>query len=197
LSEWLPKSTFEIGTHQYIEEFVSYNNKITRMNLYLPVQRKFNNEPIEVVEVTEMKAFFYRGYGADAQTVAEQRLIDWYGRGSDDNRQAGRGKYYMSYHYGNKDSVQYWWENGILMGGPEKPGLKGLEEKLMGSGFYACCISKTYGLLSGVLDKMHRWIVTNGNYRLDEERQWYAEYHPFDGMNVERDTIVKVYIPIK
>ncbi len=197
LSEWLPKSTFEIGTHQYIEEFVSYNNKITRMNLYFPVQRKFNNEPIEVVEVTEAKAFFYRGYGADAQTVAEQRLIDWYERGSDDNRQAGRGKYYMSYHYGINNSEQYWWENGILMGGPEQPGLKGLEEKLMGSGYYACCVSKTYGLLSGVLDKMHRWIVANGNYRLDEERQWYAEYHPFDGMNVERDTIVKVYIPVK
>jgi AraC family transcriptional regulator len=196
LSEWLPKSTFEIGTHQYIEEFIAYNGKVTRMNLHLPVQRKFHNEPIEVVELTETKAFFCRGYGAEAQAVAEQLLIDWYERGPNENWRAGQGKYYMSFHYGNKDSEDYWWENGILTGGPEAPGLEGLEEKRIGSGSYACCASKSYGLLTGVLDKMHRWIAANGNYRLDEERQWFAEYHTFEGMNVERDTIVKVYIPV-
>lgn len=196
LSEWLPKSTFEIGTHQYIEEFIAYNGKVTRMNLYLPVQRKFHNEPIEVVELTEAKAFFCRGYGAKAQADAEQRLIDWYERGSNEHSRWDQGKYYMSFHYGNKDSEEYWWENGILTSGSETQGLEGLEEKRIGSGSYACCISKTYGLLTGVLDKMHRWIATNGNYRLDEERQWFAEYHTFEGMNVERDTLVKVYIPV-
>lgn len=196
LSEWLPKSTFEIGTHQYIEEFIAYNGKVTRMNLYLPVQRKFHNEPIEVVELTETKAFFCRGYGAKAQADAEQRLIDWYERGSNEHSRWDQGKYYMSFHYGNKDSEEYWWENGILTSGSETQGLEGLEEKRIGSGSYACCVSKTYGLLTGVLDKMHRWIATNGNYRLDEERQWFAEYHTFEGMNVERDTLVKVYIPV-
>lgn len=196
LSEWLPKSTFEIGTHQYIEEFIAYNGKVTRMNLYLPVQRKFHNEPIEVVELTEAKAFFCRGYGAQAQMVAERRLIDWYEGRSDGNWRAGEGKYYLSFHYGNKDSEEYWWENGILTAEREASALEGLEEKRIGSGSYACCVSKTYGLLTGVLDKIHRFITTNGNYRLDEERQWFAEYHTFEGMNVERDSIVKVYIPI-
>jgi AraC family transcriptional regulator len=196
LSEWLPKSTFDIGRHQYIEEFIAYNGKVTRMNLYLPVQRKFNNESLEVVVLLEARAFFCRGYGAKAQAVAEEQLIDWYERGSDENWRAGHGKYYMSFHYGNKDSEDYWWENGILTGGVEVPWLKGLEEKHFGSGSYACCISKTYGLLTGVLDKMHRWIAINGNYRLDDERQWFAEYHTFDGMNAERDAIVKVYIPV-
>ncbi|MFD0619135.1 helix-turn-helix domain-containing protein [Paenibacillus sp. GCM10027629] len=196
LSEWLPKSTFEIGTHQYVEEFSAYNGKVTRMNLYLPVQRKFHNEPIEVVELTEAIAFFCRGFGAEAQMVAEQRLIDWCKRGSDGSWQAGEGKYYMSYHYGNEDSEEYWWENGILTAESETSTLKGIEKKHIGSGSYACCVSKTYGLLTGVLDKMHRWITTNSNYRLDEERQWFAEYHTFKGMNLERDSIVKVYIPI-
>jgi len=196
LSEWLPKSTFEIGPHQYIEEFIAYNGKVTRMNLYLPVQRKFHNEPIEIVELTEAIAFFCRGYGDEAQIVAEQRLIDWYERGSDGNWQAGQGNYYMSYHYGHKDSEDYWWENGILITEPEASALKGLEKKCMGSGSYACCVSKTYGLLTGVLDKLHRWITTTSHYRLDEERQWFAEYHTFEGMNAERDSIVKVYVPI-
>lgn len=196
LSEWLPKSTFEIGTHQYIEEFIAYNGKVTRMNLYLPVKRKIHNESIEVVELSEAKAFFCRGYGAEAQMVAEQRLIDWYERGSDGNWRAGEEKYYMSFHYGNNDSEEYWWENGILKAELEASALVGLEEKRIGAGSYACCVSKTYGLLTGVLDNIHRFISSNGNYQLDEERQWFAEYHTFEGMNVERDSIVKVYIPI-
>lgn len=196
LSEWLPKSTFEIGSHQYIEEFIAYNDKVTRMNLYLPVQRKFRNEPIEIVELMELKAFFCRGYGADAQADAEQRLIDWYERRSDENRRADQGNYYMTFHYGTKDSEEYWWENGILSAEAEAPAMEGLEEKRIRSGTYACCVSKTYGLLTGVLDQMHRWIANNGSYRLDEERQWFAEYHTIDGSDVERDTIVKVYIPI-
>ncbi|MCQ6557361.1 helix-turn-helix domain-containing protein [Paenibacillus mendelii] len=61
LSEWLPKSTFEIGPHPCIEEFIAYNGKVTRMNLFLPVQRKYRNEPIEVVELPEVQAFFCRG----------------------------------------------------------------------------------------------------------------------------------------
>ncbi|WP_409342534.1 hypothetical protein [Paenibacillus sp. MBLB4367] len=44
---------------------------------------------------------------------------------------------------------------------------------------------------------MHRWIAANGSYRLDEERQWFAEYHVFGGRNAERDTLVKIYMPIR
>lgn len=103
----------------------------------------------------------------------------------------------MSFHYGCQDSEEYWWENGIVTRVPEASKLAGLEQKPIGAGSYACCVSKTYGLLSGVLDKMHRWITTNNSYELDEERQWFAEYHTFDGMNIERDTLVKIYIPVK
>ncbi|UVI33038.1 helix-turn-helix domain-containing protein [Paenibacillus spongiae] len=197
LSEWLPKSTFEIGTHPYIEEFIAYNGKITRMNLFLPVQRKYRNEPIEVVELPDMQAFFSRGYGAMAQASAERQLIEWFTNASDSGRLAGQGKYYMSFHYGCSDSDEYWWENGLLARESDLLEAERLNRKRFGSGIYACCVSKTYGLLSGVLDQMHRWIATNDTYELDGTRQWFAEYHTFDGMNVERDTIVKVYIPVK
>lgn len=197
LSEWLPKSTFEIGTHQYVEEFVAYNGKVTRMNLYLPVRRKLMNEPIEVVERPEVQALFCRGEGEDAQPAAERRLIEWYERSSDDYRQTGLGNYYMSYQYGAKDCSAYWWENGILAAEPDAARAAGLDRKSMGAGLYACCVSKTYGALTGVLDKMHQWIAAAGSYRLDEERQWFAEYVTLPGMNIERDAIVKVHIPIR
>ncbi|AZN39929.1 AraC family transcriptional regulator [Paenibacillus albus] len=196
LSEWLPKSTFEIGTHQYIEEFIAYNGKVTRMNLCLPVERKQRSEPIEIVERTTVKAYFCREYGTEAGPGAEEQLINWYEKNSNDNQGIVDAKYYMSYHYGTKDSENYWWENGILVAESEAEGIEGLEQKLMGTGWYACCVSKTYGLLTGVLEKMHRWISTNAEYWLDEERQWFAEYHTFPGTDIERDSIVKVYIPI-
>jgi AraC family transcriptional regulator len=196
LAEWLPKSTFEIGQHQYMEEFIAFNGKVTRMNLYLPVQRKFHPEQIEVVELPDIDAIFYRGIGADAQRIAEQQLINWHEH-CNNTWEAGNGRYYMSFHYGNQGSKDYWWENGILANGSGAVDGHGeLEEKRLGSGLYACSTSRTYGLLTGVLDKMHRWIAANENYRLDEERQWFAEYHTFEGTDIEKDSIVKLYIPI-
>jgi AraC-like DNA-binding protein/predicted transcriptional regulator YdeE len=197
LSEWLPKSTFEIGPHQYFEEFVAYSGKVTRMNLYLPVQRKFHCEPVEIVNLAEKTAFYSRGYGARAQELAEQRLIACHESRADKDSRLSRGKYYMSYHYGDKESDEYWWENGVIFNGQGLETLEDLDKKSIGSGVYACCITKTYGLLTGVLDKMHRWVAANDHYRLDEERQWFAEYHLFDGIDVERDSLVKVYIPLK
>jgi DNA gyrase inhibitor GyrI len=200
LSEWLPKSTFDIGTHPYIEEFIAYNGKVTRMNLFLPVQRKNRIEPIEIVARSEVAVYFCRGYGANAQADAEQKLINWLERRSGASLlTAPEQHYFMSFHYGNTDPEQYWWENGIMTNepGPEGSALNGLEQKRFRPGLYALCVSKTYGLLTGVLDKMYRWIATSDDYRLDEERQWFAEYHAFDGMNAERDAIVKVYIPVK
>ncbi|MFC5406149.1 helix-turn-helix domain-containing protein [Cohnella soli] len=194
LAEWLPKSTFDIGTHPYIEEFIAYNRKVTRMNLYLPVQRKLRNEPIEVVNRPLVETFFFRGYGAEAQEDAERRLIDWYERQLDGKR-LRKGNYYMSYDYGAGDSEETWWENGFLTA-QEDMLWTGLERKHMGAGLYACCVSKSYGLMTGVLDTMHRWIAVSAKYRFDDDRQWYAEYHVLADRDIERDTLVKVYIPI-
>lgn len=146
LAEWLPKSTFEIGTHSYVEEFIAYNGKITRMNLYLPVQRKHRIEPIEIVYRNETEAVFCRGYGAKAQADAERLLIDWYSRSADAERPAAHQQtYYMSFHYGNAEPDSYWWENGLLGNDrmmPEIGAFIGLERKRFGPGLYACCVSK-------------------------------------------------------
>ncbi|MFC6228754.1 helix-turn-helix domain-containing protein [Paenibacillus allorhizosphaerae] len=198
LSEWLPRSTFEIGNHQYVEEFIAYNGKVTRMNLYLPVQRKLDYKPIEIVELAEVHACYFRGHGPAAQADAERRLIDWYEKRAEVTGLTNTGNYYMSYAYGHSaDSDDYWWENGILTGVRELKGLTGLKEKRIGFSTYACCISRTYGMLGGVLENMHRWIAASGSYLLDEKRQWFAEYYTPDGRDVEHETIVKVYIPIQ
>lgn len=196
LSEWLPKSTFDIGAHQYFEEFIAYNGKVTRMNLCLPVQRKLYSEPVEIVELGEMTAWYCRGHGAKAQADAEQRLIAWLESRTDRSRLPYEGSYYMSFHYAPMDSDSYWWENGILAAGHERKPIEGLEPKTIRPGPYACCVSKPYGLLTGVLDKMLRWIASNDSYRLDEDRQWFAEYYLLEGVDAEQNSLVKVYIPL-
>ncbi len=195
MSEWLPKSTFDLGKHQYIEEFILYDGRVTRMNLFLPVQRKTHHEPIEVVHLAESQAYYCRGYGNGAKRTAEQRLIDWYEDGTDTARRAEQGRFYMSYYYGAADADEYWWENGLVLHATEPP-LEGLDSKSLGAGSYACCTSRAYGQLTGVLDNVHRWIAVNGCWHLNEERQWFAEYDASQGMNAEQYAVVKIYIPI-
>lgn len=196
LAEWLPKSTFESGNHACFEEFIAYNGSITKMKLCLPVQRKRNHEPIELVERPESSAFYFRGAGADPQRVAEQRLIDWYIRGGTGTLEwTAQGHYYMSYSYGIYDE-RYWWENGIILSNPTTPAPAGLSVKRMHGGKYVSTISKTYGLLTGVLERLHRWIADHDGLMMDNGRQWFAEYHTIPGMDVERDTLVRIYIPV-
>jgi AraC family transcriptional regulator len=40
LTEWLPRRTFTLGDHTFIEEFDHYKGKLTKLKLYLPVKRK-------------------------------------------------------------------------------------------------------------------------------------------------------------
>lgn len=197
VSEWLPRSAFEIDDRDCIEEFIAYGGAVARMHLYLPVRRKLKSEPIEIVQLAEARAYFSRGYGANAQQTAERRLIEWHERRGGGAWRTGEGRYYMSFAYGmSEDAADYWWENGILSQEPNLSASEGLEEKRMDAGLYACCVTKAYGQLTGVLEKMHRWIAANGSYRLDEERQWFAEYDTSLAGDVERDTAVRIYLPI-
>jgi DNA gyrase inhibitor GyrI len=196
LSEWLPKSRFERAAHQYVEEFISYDGRLVRMNLFLPVERKKQQDRIEVVVMAEQHAWFYRCSGKNAQAEAERRLIDWQ-NGQGAGYRLWNGRYYVSFQYGLRGDNEYWWENGIVGGNPPMHMLANTAYKTFAPGLYACMVTGTYGTLTGVLELMHRWIAINRMYRMEEERQWYAEYHTFAGTNIEIDTIVKLYIPIK
>lgn len=197
LSDWLPKSTFDRGKHQYVEEFIAYRDHIARMHLYLPVERKLRPAQIEIVQRQPVTALFSRGHGAKAQAYAERELIAWYNR--DCGFPLGRHHhYYLSFHYGCDDDEHYWWENGIAGEGLLCEEGRHIHAKILTGGLYASAVSKTYGLLTGMLDNIHRWIAVHANrYQLDEDRQWFAEYHSFEGTDIALDSIVKIYVPIK
>lgn len=51
LAEWLPKSAFIKGKQCYMEEFFTYGDKIVRMKLYLPIERKEEPDMIRFINV--------------------------------------------------------------------------------------------------------------------------------------------------
>lgn len=196
LAEWLPASRFQRGTQPYLEEFVSYEGEPIRMNLYMPVERQNRQERIEVVSVPAQEALCFRSSGKRAQAEAEAGLIAWYKHHGTDYRSWG-GRYYIAFSYGMPEDADFWWENGILGGLPPPSCREGAACRKVASGLYACMVTGTYGSLIGFLTLLHRWVDANRTYRIDEERLWYAEYHPVEGASLERDSIVKLYLPIR
>lgn len=198
LAEWIPHSAFELGEPPYFEQFHSCGGTITKMSLYLPLERQLRPDCIEMVTLPEAPALYARGAGCMAQIDAERQMIAWCERIAADRR-GWQGVYYISYAYG-QDAAQessYWWENGIIGADMGWNGCGLLDTKRLHAGLYACCVTKAYGTLTGILDKMHRWIEVHRAIRPDTGRQWFAAYHTVEGTDIERDSVVKVYIPIK
>ncbi|MFC5530079.1 helix-turn-helix domain-containing protein [Cohnella yongneupensis] len=197
LAEWLPKSTFELGEHPAIEQFVAYGRNVARMNLYLPVRKKSVSESIIVVELPEQDAIYSRGCGYEAQANAEREFITWQRQRSERRDMPDEGRYYLSYHYGASGTDEYWWENGVIEAVYSDRIASNLAVKRLGAGAYAACKTRAYGMLTGVLERMHRWIDGSRDYRVDEQRQWFASYEPVAGKDVERDSVVTIYIPVR
>ncbi len=203
LAEWLPRSAFELDDREPIEEFVFYGERPARMNPMLPVRRKFASEPIAVVDLPERVAYGCRGFGICAQADAERTFIEearrWkHGR---DGAIGDGGRYYLSYAYGSPEAETYWWENGILLSAETEArhspyASSALERKRLAAGRYAVCATRPYGMLTGVLERMHRWIGGSGRLRADEERLWYAVYDPAQPVGAEREAAVTICIPV-
>ncbi|XEC97513.1 helix-turn-helix domain-containing protein [Paenibacillus tarimensis] len=199
LSEWLPRSTFELGDHPYVEEYLTYQGAITRIKLYLPVKRKHEPDTLEISFIEPFTVFAYRGQGVDAQTDADKQMIAWIS----ENGMPGRAdlRLLMSYSYGVESGEDYWFEFAVSIPDqraaaiPRSLGCP-VHEKRLGGGLYVCLITGAYGMMTGVLDRMHRWLYTNGKYSIDDSRQWFAEYIAGDGDDIERSTSVKCHIPV-
>ena len=62
-SEWSPRSVFEQGKHEFIEEYALNRDQIVRMKLYLPVERSKLVKPIEIVRLSSLKVMRFRRTG--------------------------------------------------------------------------------------------------------------------------------------
>lgn len=195
LAEWLPRSTFALGGMPFVEEarLTARGGGIARMKLYLPVVRKQEQETIEVVTLEERRAIAFHAAGERAFERADEALIEWlqlYGHGESERIDLA-----MRCSYGASAGDE-WFELALLLpDGQAVPSDAALTR--LGGGLYACMTTGAYGAMTGVLDRIYRWIAGDERYRPDETRSWYARYVPGDPADLERTTRVVCCVPVR
>lgn len=203
LSEWLPRSTFTLGEHGYIEEFLHFQGNVTRLKLYLPVARQKEQDPIEIQELEPVRLFCFRCQGPDSAAQADASLVSWL-------RQSklsydSRIQLYMAYSYGLRPGDDYWYELALSLP-DDLTTLFSLEDRrdgerwrIMDGGLYACLTTSAYGAMTGVLDQLYGWLYRSHEFMPDNERQWFAKYAPGDcnQTDMERSTLVTCHVPIR
>ncbi|MDF2646047.1 MAG: transcriptional regulator, AraC family [Paenibacillus sp.] len=188
LSEWLPRSTFELGEHGFLEEYQQYGDQISRLKLYLPVRREQEARTIEIVKRPPVKVISFRAEGNNCVSHADNESVDWLSR----NGFAGdsRLQLFMSCSFPPGESNTY----EVYIAAPK--GFVPSQEDVhratrLEGGLYACLTTGPYGMMTGVLERIYRWIGSSVDYELDGNRCWYAHY-----TDLEERVSVKCYVPI-
>jgi len=200
LSEWLPRSTFELGNHGFLEEYQQYNGRIVRLKLFLPVRRRLATETIYIVTRKEVRTIRFRAEGPDGEKLADEAAIEWI---SKQNRTGdGQFELFMSRSYGNASEDETYCEIYISL--PEAFVLSeedALRTFKLEGGSYACLRTVAYGAMTGVLARLYRWLASSTDYMPDGKRTWFVRYLPDRSTNLEhtefeRAVSVECYIPV-
>ena len=197
LAEWLPKSTFTLGEHSFIEEWMHYKGRVTRLKLFLPVERAKEQPSIEVMELASVPIRLFRSYGVHSQTLADEQLTAWLTEQEISFEDEQPIQLFMFANYGIlPSSDEYWYALGVSL--PKAcSSLLGDEKTIVEGGLYACLTTPAYGAMTGVMDKLYSWLYHNDNYAHDEGRQGYAKYIPGSPDDLERTTSVTTCIPVR
>jgi AraC family transcriptional regulator len=177
LSEWLPRSTFALGEHGLLEEYVQLNGNIARMKLYLPVKRRQETEHIEVVWQQPVHVASFRAIGSDRVRLADEASMNWMLRnGVDLNRYL---RVYMTGSCAVISEEEEAYEVCLAKSDVEadirfQQGEPQMKE--LAGGLYACLRCEAYGFMTGVLERIYRWLGASIDYELDVDRDWYASY---------------------
>lgn len=197
LSEWLPRSSFCLGEHGFLEEYQRYNGQITRLKLYLPVRRGQVTEAIEIVERPPIEVTAFRAEGNDCVVEADEASTDFLIR----NKFVGdsRLQVFMSCSFppGEKNAYELYIQtpDGFVPIPEDAHRAARLE-----GGLYACLQTVSYGLMIGVLEQIYRWLGSSADYDPDENRIWYAHYVPTacskGNADLKQLMNVKCYVPV-
>lgn len=186
-AEWLPRSAFVHGEHRLFEEYVFTKGQLARMKLYLPVTRSKSMKTIEVVERPEVQVLSFRAEGRDCVAKADEDSIAWLTRSGLIGDE--RVQLLMSCSSGTPSDIAGY---EVFIAAPDDYVLSAGDELRMAKlegGLYARFITEeAYGLMSGVLEAIYRWLNTAEQYEPDAERTWYVHYLP--------DETAACYVPI-
>lgn len=194
-SEWLPKSLFKEGSHTYLEEYITFNEKLVRMKLYLPIKRQLKPEMIKIEETESFCVAYSRIYGYGCQEKADETLSEWLK--SNPSIDYSSCLLYFSYNYDAENDLEHWCEYGITnYFSHEDINNQKIKQKKLDGGLFAFIETKSYGTLTGILEIIHRWIVSGEKFILDDSRQWFARYQSSYISSSDNNVCVRIYIPI-
>jgi len=203
LSEWLPRSAFELGAQGFLEEYKLYGTQSPRLKLYLPVTRSRETNNITIVDRPFIPVMRFRAEGADCIDRADDASQSWLIRSGLAND--GSLEVFMSNGYRDSLRGNSYYEISIAppatyIPAPEEAQLAGR----LDGGSYACMTTGAYGTMTGVLDMIYEWLDTSDDYEPDRNRSWYAHYtvdenkasKRFEGGIAERSVTVQCCVPV-
>lgn len=177
LSEWLPRSTFALGDHGMMEEYMQLNGNIARMKLYLPVRRSQQTDMIEVALHRPIRVASFQAAGIDRVKLADEASLRWLEHSGLDLSSHP----YVVYMTGSCASISdedETYEVCIAASDDDDVRYKDGESQIkeLAGGLYACLKTEAYGFMTGVLERLYRWLAASTDYEMDVDRDWYARY---------------------
>ncbi len=200
LAEWLPRSTFELGRHGFLEEYQQYNGRIVRLKLFLPVSRRQTTETIDIVTLKDVRTIRFRAEGPDCAKVADDAAVEWISKQSRAND--GRFELFMSRSYGNASEDNDYCEIYVSVPATFVPSEEDVLRMIkLEGGSYASLTTGAYGAMTGVLDRLYRWLGSSSDYMPDGNRIWFARYlhdrsASLEHTDFERAVSVECYVPV-
>jgi len=76
-SEWLQNSMFEYTNESYYEEYILKNNKITKLKLHLPIQKRSEETKITLINNPGLHFIAAKDKGYNAEKIASQTVVDY------------------------------------------------------------------------------------------------------------------------
>jgi hypothetical protein len=160
-----------------LEEYVQLNGNFARLKLYLPVKRRQETDHIEVVWQHPVQVASFRAVGSDRVRLADEASVNWMMRnGVDLNRNL---RVYMTGSCAVISEEEEAYEVCLAMSDVDadmrfQQGEPQMKE--LAGGLYACLRCEAYGFMTGVLQRIYRWLGASIDYELDVGRDWYASY---------------------
>lgn len=203
VSEWLPLSSFELGDHGFLEEYQQWNGRIARMKLYLPVRKSKQTDAIHIVRREPVRVITFRAEGDDGGTLADEAAMRWLRLHDSFADSSHRFEVFMSnnlevtFDGSSVHEIHLSLPEDCVPFG-EKDGHAGQLE----GGLYACLQTRAFGAMTGVLERIYRWLGESLEYEADPDRQWYTRYLPEEPAaersiaSLEREVVTETYVPI-
>ena len=76
-SDWLQNSMFEYPNELYYEEYILKNGKPTKLKLYLPIQKRYEDTKIILISNPGLRFVVSKAKGYNAEKIASRTVIDW------------------------------------------------------------------------------------------------------------------------